>query len=190
MLLLIPVALALMAALLSGGSPRHLAALPVRGVWLIMASFALQLLFYASPLRHAPIVARWNAAFYLLAIGLALAGALCNWRLGAAVRLATAGVLLNAVVIVVNGGHMPVNAAALRVVQGQARVREVANQHLYGNTRPATSSSRLLLFSDVIPVTMPGGHGNVYSLGDVLLSAGVATLAFQATRGRFATHSV
>ena len=188
MLLLIPVVLALVAALASGGSLRQLATLPVRSGWLIMASFAIQLLLYASPLRHAPVVAHWNAAIYLAAIGLALVGALRNWRLGAAVRLATAGIVLNAAVIVINGGHMPVNAAALRVVQGESRVREVANQHLYGNTRPANSSSHLLMFSDVIPVRMPGGHGNVYSMGDVLLSAGVATLVFQAARGRFITH--
>lgn len=185
MLLLVPVALALGIALSRGGSLRYLAALPVRSGWLIMASFALQFLLYTSALRYSAVVTHWNAVIYMAAISLALVGALRNWRLGPAVRLATLGVILNASVIAINGGHMPVNAAAMRTVQGEAKVRQIANQRLYGNTRLATSSSPLLMLSDVIPVPAPGGHGNVYSLGDMLLSAGVATLAYQATRGRF-----
>lgn len=187
MLLLIPVVLALTLALSRGGSLRYLAALPVRSGWLIMASFAIQFLLYTSALRHSALVTRWNAVIYMAAISLALVGALRNWRLGPAVRLATLGVILNATVIAINGGHMPVNAAAMRAVQGEGRVRQIANQRLYGNTRPATSSSPLLMLSDVIPVPVPGGHGNVYSLGDVLLSTGVAALAYQAARGRYVT---
>lgn len=186
MLLLIPLMAALVIALARGGSVRNLAALPLRGGWLIMASFAIQFLFYASPLRHAAVVARWNSAIYLTAITLALAGALCNWRLSAAVRLATLGVILNTAVIVANGGHMPVNAATMRAVRGTVEVRQITDRRLYGNTRPATSASHLLLFSDVIPVLLPGGFGNVYSVGDLLLSAGVATLVYGAARGQYA----
>src|SRR5439155_18935446 len=79
-------------------------------------------------------------------------------------------------------GHMPVNAAAMRAVQGEMKVREIDNQRLYGNTWPAGPSSRLTVLSDVIPVVVPGRRGNVYSVGDVLLAAGVAALAYQATR--------
>lgn len=188
MLLLIPVAAALIVALLHGGSPRHLAAVPIRGGWLIMASFAIQLLLYTSALRHSAVIAQWNSLIYLAAISLALIGALRNWHLGTAVRIATLGVALNATVIVLNGGHMPVNAAAMRLVQSQAKVHDIANTHLYGNTRLASSSSRMLVLSDIIPVRMPGGHGNVYSIGDVLLCAGVSALMYRATRGTFSAQ--
>ena len=184
MLLLIPMLVAITAALLQGGSLAHMAAMRVCNAWLIVASFGIQLLLYTSALRHAALIVHWNAALYVGAIALALLGVLRTLHLGFPARLAALGVALNAVVIVANGGHMPANAAAMGAVQGVAKVRDIANQRLYGNTRPATSASRMLALSDIIPVPMPGSHGNVYSIGDVLLSAGVSTLTYRTVRGR------
>jgi hypothetical protein len=176
------VLIAIVAALVQGGSLRHFATLPIRGGGLLMASFAIQLLLYVPVVRDSAVVLHWAGAIYIGALALALLGALRNWHLGVAARLATLGLALNATVIVLNGGHMPVNAAAMRAVQGEMKVREIANQHLYGNTRLAGPSSRLTVLSDVIPVVVPGRRGNVYSVGDVLLAVGVAALAYQATR--------
>lgn len=185
MLLLIPALIAIAVALLQGGSLRHLATLPVRAGWLIMASFAIQLLLYTSALRSSALVLQWNSVIYIGAISLSLIGALRNWRLGLGVRIATVGILLNMTVIVFNGGHMPVNAAAMRTVEGAAKVRAIASKSFYNNTRLADRSSRLVALSDVIPVRLPGGAGNVYSLGDMFLAAGVATLAYRSTRRPF-----
>jgi hypothetical protein len=182
MLLLVPVTLAMVAALLCGGSLRHLAALQLRGKGFFLGSFAVQATFFLSPLRHLPIMARWGSTIYALAFGLALVGVLWNRHLGLAVQLAALGVALNAAVILANGGHMPVNAAALRVIEGPRKVSEVANRHLYNNTRPADSSARLVFLSDIFPVMIPGGRGNVYSIGDMLLSAGLSVLVFRTVR--------
>ncbi len=82
---------------------------------------------------------------------------------------------------------MPVNAVAMRSVAGDAEVRQIADQRLYqrlySNTLLAGPSSRLVALSDVIPVSLPGNYGNVYSIGDALLTIGVAVLAYRATRG-------
>lgn len=185
MLLLIPALLALIAALVRGGSPRYLAALPVRGSGLIIASFVIQVLLYLPPLRDSALAARWGGVIYVAAMALALAGALRNWRLGWALRLAMLGLALNALVIACNGGYMPVNGGAMRAVRGEAEVRVIADPRLYGNTRLAGGSTRLAALSDVLPVQLPGGAGNVYSVGDVLLAAGVALLVYRATRGAF-----
>jgi hypothetical protein len=187
-LLLIPALLALIVALARGGSLRYLAELPVRGSGFIVASFAIQVLLYLPPLRNSTLAAHWGGAIYVAAMALALFGALRNWRLGGAVRLATLGLALNATVIACNGGYMPVNAAAMRAVQGETEVRVIADTHLYGNTRLAGASTRLAALSDVIPVRLPGGTGNVYSVGDVLLAAGVALLVYRTTRGAFSNH--
>jgi hypothetical protein len=182
MLLLVPLLMAIVAAMVKGGSLRHLAALPVRGGGLLVASFAVQLLLYLPAVRQDTFIVHWAGAIYIGALALALAGALRNWHLGVAARIATLGLALNATVIALNGGHMPVNAAAMRAVQGEAKVREIGDQRLYGNTWLAGPSSRLTALSDVIPVVLPGRRGNVYSVGDVLLAAGVAALAYQAAR--------
>ena len=41
--------------------------------------------------------------------------------------------------------------------------------------------------SDVIPVRVPFYHGNVFSLGDVLIASGAALLVFQGMRTRSGT---
>ncbi len=49
MLLIVPVVIATLAALLRGGSLRHLATVPVRGSGFIFASLAIQVLLYMPP---------------------------------------------------------------------------------------------------------------------------------------------
>ncbi len=95
--------------------------------------------------------------------------------------MATLGLALNATVIAANGGSMPVNAQAMRTVQGVSKVRDIADTGHYNNTRLAGSGARLTPLSDIIPVRIPGGHGNVYSIGDALLALGIAMLAYRGT---------
>ena len=182
MLLPVPALLALAAALLRGGSLRHLAALPFRGSTYIFTSLAVQVLIYMPFVHTSALVLRWGGVIYIVTVCLALAGALRNWSLGTAVRMATLGLALNAIVITANGGYMPVNVGALRAVHRDARVREISSRHLYSNTRPASPSTRLGVLSDVIPIASPGGWGNVYSIGDLLIAAGGAALLYSATR--------
>jgi hypothetical protein len=186
-LLVLPLLVALGLALGQGGSLRHLALLPMRGTGFLIASFAIQLLIYAPGVRDSAVVLHVGGAIYIGALVLVLIGALRNWHLGAAVRVATLGLVLNTTVIVLNGGHMPVDAAAMAAVQGQPKVQEIAGQQQYDNTGIATPSSRLAILSDVIPVRLPDGYGNVYSVGDVLLMVGIAGAVYSATRRPFSS---
>jgi len=181
MLLVLPLA-GLLAALLLGGSLARLAALHVRGKGYILAAFALQLLATTTRAGDSGLLVRFGPALYLTTLGLALVGVGMNWGLGWGLRAVGVGLALNATVIAANGGHMPVDVAAMQRVAGAARVRALANGHAYSNTRPASASSRLLALSDVIPEPFPSGHGNVYSAGDVVLATGAAATVYGATR--------
>jgi hypothetical protein len=189
MLLLMPAILACIVALLRGGSLLRLAELHMRSTTLIMTSLTIQILIYVPAIRHSSLVLAWAAPIYLVALALALLGMLRNWHLGLPLRLAAVGLTLNMAVILLNGGHMPVNAASLRAVQGNTKIRELQDTHTYGNTRLAGPSSHLVALSDIIPVPLPDGRGNVYSLGDVLISSGVATLVYRTLRGTLASFS-
>jgi uncharacterized protein DUF5317 len=182
MLLLLPLPVAIGAALLRGGSLSHLATLRVRGSGLIVASFAIQLLLYLPTVRASDFVLQAAGPIYIGALMLALIGLSRNWHIGAGVRIALLGLALNLTAIALNGGRMPVNAAAMATVLGRDEVRAIADPHKYGNTQLAGPASRVLPLSDIIPVRLPGGSGNVYSIGDVILAAGVAALAYSATR--------
>ncbi len=181
MLLLVPGLLACVIALLRGGSLGNLAVLQIRAGYLIVLSFVIQLVIYYPALRHSALVLHWAAPIYVGALALAVMGMLQNGHLGLPVRLATLGLLLNMTAIAINGGHMPVNAAAIGAVQGQWKVHELQDPDTYGNTRLASPDSRLLPLTDVIPVQLPGGPGNVYSVGDLLITSGVAVLVYRAT---------
>src|SRR5215467_12119896 len=106
MLLSVPVVIATLAALLRGGSLRQLAALPVRGSGFLFASLAIQVLLYMPPFHGSAVIVRWGGAIYIGALALALIGAMRNWHLGVAARIAILGMAVNATVIALNGGHM------------------------------------------------------------------------------------
>jgi len=183
-LLLVPVVLIVPLALARGGSLQALVTLllRVRGTGVLLAALAVQVALYLPPLRTAPLVAHAGGALYVVSLGLVAAGALANWRLGPAARVAILGVVLNMTVIVANGGYMPVSAVALRMVRGARTVREITDGHMFNNAHLATSATRLGVLSDVIPVRIARGLGNVYSVGDILLALGVMALIYQAMR--------
>ncbi len=191
MLLLVPALLALLLALARGGSPRALAALllRIRGTGFLLAALVVQIALYLPPLRASALIAHAGGVLYVGSLGLVGLGALSNWGLGPAARVALLGLACNALVIVVNGGYMPVSAAALRAVRGAQTVHEIAAGQLFTNVRLVGASTRLIVLSDVIPVRLPGGHGNVYSVGDVLLAAGVAALVYRGAHPRRRTEA-
>ena len=182
MLLIATVLLGIVLALLRGGSLRYLALLPFRSGGAIVASLVIQAAIYIPAVYGLVLIQQGAAAIYIGALMLALAGVARNWRLGPAVRVALVGLAMNTAVVVANGGHMPVNLAAMRSVQSETVVRAITDHRHFSNTRPADRASRLLAFSDVFPVPLPFGFGNVFSLGDALIAGGAAALAYGATR--------
>lgn len=161
-------------ALLLGGflgflSRGHLALPPLRHPWVFLLAVAweggLALLAahgllpggLAGPLGQAGV-------YPLLALGFAT-----NWHLPPA-RLAAIGALLNATVILANGGHMPVEPGALRLagLEGQEAFLRGAGDGLHVL---AGEGTRLLLLGDWIPLA-----GRVVSPGDLVLAVALFLL--------------
>ncbi len=185
MIILLPVIVGIVIALLQGGSLRLLAALPIRVVWAILLSFALQAAVYVIAVQDPEAVHKAGRAVYVAAMGLVLFGVGRNWHLGAPARLILLGLALNCAAIMANGGRMPVDVAALRSTEGAAQAAAlVADDPLYYNREPATGSSRLNALSDQIRVALPADHGCVCSIGDLLLAGGAGWLVWGATRRR------
>jgi len=181
MLLILPVLLGIALALARGGSFRHLATLRLQGMGAIVASFLIQLVIYTPAVRHTALAQQDGGAIYIVELALMIIGVACNWQLGPTTKVVLAGLALNTAVVVANGGHMPVNAAALRSVQGDALVQTIAAHRDYANRMLADRSSLLLPLSDILPVPLPFGRGSVGSFGDILIAGGAATLAYGAT---------
>jgi hypothetical protein len=166
-LVLLVGALAAAVALLCGGRPGT-SGYRFRGVRLVVAAAVLQL---AGTL--------WSPAYaVLLALSALLAAVfvVANVRVPG-VPLIALGLLLNAVVIGLNGA-MPVSEAA-------AQRAGVATDALVGELRHTTSGDGTTLgaLGDVIPVPLPW-RAEVVSVGDVFVAAGVGLLVLTLVFGR------
>lgn len=164
-------ALALIALVpLTGGSLSRVAALPFRGVRLLLAALLLQVLVISvfTSLPRVVAVVGHIGSYGMLAVVLWL-----NRRLPG-VAVIAAGAAANGVTIAVNGGTLPASASALRAAgihlrEGFDNSGIVAHPHL-------------AWLGDVMvtPSWLP--MRNMLSIGDLLLLAGACVLVMVSSR--------
>jgi hypothetical protein len=154
--------------LATGGRPRWAARRQLRSAWLVVAGVVMEL---AS--------SRWSLgpageAAFVGGYVLLLAFAWRNRRLRG-VRIAAVGLVCNVAVIVANAG-MPVSPRAV-VAAGIVRAGDESDVN-YGHRHHAQrASDSLTWLDDRIPLRL--AH-SVVSIGDVLLSVGVAVVVVEA----------
>ncbi len=182
--MMLPTVFAVAIALVIGGSLAAWSHVRVRWWLAAVAAFALLLVLYNPPLERQPWAIAWGPAIWVAARMVIFAVLVRNavepgatraaWALGAT------GVLLNTIVVVANGGYMPQAGDAHAAVWGIQRVDPDVPERLR-NTVVMTSTSRLAWLGDVIPQPSWLPKANVISIGDVLLSLGIAWWAFLTT---------
>jgi hypothetical protein len=179
MILLVFALLGFLLGLLSGGSLRNVSRYPLYGALLPVAAFLLKAgaAWLFVPQTGALIVCLIQYILLFLFI-------LLNHRRPAWPLFAFGGTMLNFLVIVLNGGCMPV-AAGLAGDAGE-RLTLLAEGRIYAYCL-MDESTRLAFLGDVIrigPAGMPLGFA---SIGDILLSLGVAILCWQMTKSASGT---
>jgi hypothetical protein len=153
-------------AILRGGRLVNLGDIEMTAWWLLLVAFGLQMgTRYLPEEQWADTV---GLAMVLVSFGLLLVLVLAN-RSKPGMWIAGVGVLMNFLVIAINGG-MPVLTGAAEVASGF----NVAEPDLSGSFKHVLldDSSRLTFFADVIPLRI-GGIGEVISLGDIFLALGL-----------------
>ena len=172
------IAVAFLVTIVRGGRLSDMANVPFRHFWLLFVPLLLQLALY-SPLRtRLPFDAAAVPSIYVVSM---LAGAVVAWlnRSLPGFALLLAGLLSNLLVISMNGGYMPVSADA-RAISGMPPLAGRAN-----NVMPLTATSALWFLSDILPVPNGIPLANVYSLGDVLITAGGVLFVLTALDSRY-----
>lgn len=162
--LVIFVALAI--AVVRGGRLVNLGEIELRSWWLLFLALAMQI-----GTRFLTDDPKWEwvgVAMVLVSYALLMLLVVLN-RSKPGMWLAGLGVLMNFLVISVNGG-MPVLAGAAEVASGFT----LSQPDLTGSFKHILldESSRLTLFADVIPLRLVG-IGEVISLGDIFLAVGL-----------------
>jgi Family of unknown function (DUF5317) len=169
-----------LAALAAGGSLVGLSR-PIAWWGLGLVSIALQLLLQRIPVSAAPWLGDFGHWVWAAAVASILLVLLRNWRLQTSRMhqipwaVAALGVGLNLLVIVANGGYMPVSLTALEQT-GQAV--EIATRSSFRRDLPVDVTTHMPELADVYadPAWLP--HPVVASIGDRLLGVGLAGWAF------------
>jgi Family of unknown function (DUF5317) len=155
----------LLVALARGGSVDALASLRVRYLWLLFVPLLLQLVIFTPLGSDLGFGVTPTKFAYLASMLIAALALMLNRHLPGLTWIA-AGLILNVLVITLNGGLMPVSAAA-RAIAGQSPLTGNSN-----NVIPMTSATNLWWFGDIFPLPAWLPFANVFSLGDILITLG------------------
>lgn len=174
MILLAAAALGVVLGLVSGGSFKHCAKYPLHGA--VLPILALLLKAAASYLLEPQKLAE---TVCILQYALVFSFLLLNAKHGLWPLLAFLGAFSNFVVILLNGGCMPVAASLMGTDASRIALLHADKIYAYS---AITERTVLPFLGDVLrlgPAGMPFGFASV---GDIVLCAGVALLCFQMTR--------
>lgn len=179
MLLLSALLIGIVAGLAARGSLWNLAALRLRHWPLLLVALLTQVAIFSSPLASSPLILEHGGVVYSLTLIAVLVVLSQNLHIEG-MRLVLVGAALNTLVIVCNGGQMPVDETKLAAALGQSQTVETTEPFI--NTAPINESARLTFLGDVLatPDFLP--VRNVLSIGDVLIAAGAALLTALAMR--------
>jgi Family of unknown function (DUF5317) len=167
--------LGFLAGVLTGGSVHNVVARRLRWPLVAVVALALKEVGVRTPLG-ALQVAPW---LFVLSLALLIGWTLWHLRTLPGVWLVTLGMSLNLLVVVANGGHMPVSPELAH--QGPP---QLAEQGVWGPYVLAGPGTLLPQLTDGI--RLPGLIGRafpqIYSAGDLVSLAGLTVTLFLATR--------
>jgi hypothetical protein len=175
MLVLVTAFLAGVAAgYLAGGRLHNLSDLDLARPWIVLVALGLQLVAFSPVGAAAGTPAA--VALHLVSYALLAWFVVLNHR-SLGVPIAGLGMGLNLVAITVNGGYMPASTSALATA-GIAYGDETHN-----NSAIIDAGTRLGFLGDIFAVPSWVPAANVFSIGDVLITIGIAVLLATSMRG-------
>ncbi len=165
------------AALTAGGSFRGLADIRFKKGWLFPAAFMLQVVAGILFVRSVAAFEGFTLFSCVLSYALLAVGFWMNRHI-TGMLIAGAGMMLNAVVMTVNGGRMPVDTSLLEKhgMQGAMGVLEAGAdaRHI-----PLDGSTRLDMLADRFhPPSILSVMNGVISIGDMVIAAGLFAMVF------------
>lgn len=179
MILIAAIVASIVVALLRGGRFTNLINIPLRWGLLAVTAFAIQALFiYQKPIHKSIGVWGWQEILFMVSHLLLLATVWANRHLPG-VKLIGLGLLLNFIVMVVNGGWMPVTPEAVVKVGHTGLVPSLeSGTRVYSskNIILPRERTKLQFLSDVLVLARPFPIPTVFSIGDILVAAGVFLL--------------
>ncbi|MFD1736974.1 DUF5317 domain-containing protein [Bacillus salitolerans] len=161
--------LSIIIALFRGGNFKGIAELKFKMGWVFPALLGFQLIifYFQNKIEWVGIVS--NYAFMAVYV----IGLYFLWlnRHHSSFMVIFIGVLLNFIVMAVNGGRMPVSVEAASFIDPY--YLEAMKEGLYAKHAMITDSTILSFLGDIIPLTAPYPREQVISIGDVIMNVGI-----------------
>jgi hypothetical protein len=179
MILALAVILGLVASLARhrGHAVEQIASIPLRSAWLALLALVLQYPLIRTPFGSVQQVGTQQALF-LLSHLLLLAFVWQNRRL-AGIQIFGVGVICNFVVILANGGFMPISPETLVSINPGSTVDQWWSGYHYGFSKDIIlhrEATKLWILSDILVVPPPFPLRVAFSLGDLLVASGIVVL--------------
>jgi hypothetical protein len=170
-LVLIPLVVGLAVGITTGGKLGNLANLRFRWPWFVLAVLVIR-----EAIRFRPFSGTDGIQYlYVAALAGLVAWTFLHIRRLRGAWVVAAGAALNLLVVVANGGRMPVAPA----LAGALVQRNHIGQHVL-----MSSNTNLNWLADWITVSGPVGIRGAYSPGDLVVAVGIGVVAYFATRQR------
>lgn len=162
------VVIGILIALIMGGKFKYLLTINIRYSWLILFSFVIQYsTMFLFPKYLLPAIVISN-------IGLLSFCFLNSNQIG--FKYVTTGILLNVLVMLANGGRMPVNPVAAKVLSPEDYPALMAGE--YGKHLPVSSETHLNFLGDIFFLTYPYPRPIIISLGDIVITIGMISFLY------------
>ena len=155
----------------------QIAAIPLRSAWLVVLALALQwplLQAQAGPVQSVKV----QQALFLLSFGLLLLFAWRNRQL-LGIRIFGLGMMCNLLVILANGGFMPITPETLVQINSGTRAEQWQTNVHYGYSKDIIlprEQVKLWVLSDILVIPRPFPRPTAFSLGDLLIAVGIVVL--------------
>ena len=172
MILLLALAVALLVALLRGGSLRNLADFNLEWGWLAGLALAIQIVAVYWATGDSYLYLQRGA---LVVSSLLLLPVVWRNRRSPGLALIGLGLALNLAVIVANGGFMPITPEAVARIEHQHLVVDLDGMKRMSGSKGIVlprEETALWALSDIFIIPPPFPVASAFSLGDVLLAVG------------------
>jgi hypothetical protein len=179
MILALAVAVGVVASLVRyrGRAFSQIAAIPLHSAWLALLAVVVQVPLLRAAAGPTQRLA-WQQALFLVSHLLLLVFVWRNRRL-AGMQLLGLGVICNLLVILANGGFMPITPKTLVQINPGTTLEQWPPGLHYGHSKDiilSQAETRLGALADVLVIPPPFPWPTAFSLGDLLLAAGVVVL--------------
>ncbi len=150
----------------------------VNGFLFVILGFVIQVLIFNEKFANSPYK-NYTPFLYVISLFTILVFIIMNFKQYLGIKIMSLGFVLNILVIVINGGFMP-QKLDLLIKSGQ--LKKVKMLKLYGhfyNAIPMNNHTHLNLLGDRILLSLFGKFKTVYSIGDLIIMAGVAIFVYE-----------